>query len=160
MRATKIGFALFLAWMMGIASLPASAKQHSSQAAKKHSSSLRSHSSRSRGKKGRRSARGSWKRHGQQQIASDRVREIQAALVREHYLNGEPNGIWDQRTKAAMVKLQASQGWQTKVVPDSRALIKLGLGPNHEGALNLQAESDKTTAILKSADAQPVAPQQ
>jgi hypothetical protein len=29
-----------------------------------------------------------------------------------------------------MAKLQADNGWQTKLVPDSRALIKLGLGPN------------------------------
>ncbi|HEY4660428.1 MAG TPA: hypothetical protein VIG91_02930, partial [Terriglobales bacterium] len=35
-----------------------------------------------------------WKRHGQQQIASDRTREIQEALIREHYLNGQPTGVW------------------------------------------------------------------
>ena len=29
-----------------------------------------------------------------------------------------------------MEKLQADNGWQTKLVPDSRALIKLGLGPS------------------------------
>jgi hypothetical protein len=28
-----------------------------------------------------------------------------------------------------MEKLQADNGWQTKIVPDSRAIIKLGLGP-------------------------------
>jgi hypothetical protein len=27
-----------------------------------------------------------------------------------------------------MEKLQADNGWQTKLVPDSRAIIKLGLG--------------------------------
>lgn len=67
---------------------------------------------------------------------SERVREIQAALIREHYLDGEPNGEWDSRSKAAMQKFQADQGWQSKVVPDSRALIKLGLGPDHAGLLN------------------------
>lgn len=35
-----------------------------------------------------------------------------------------------------MLKFQADQGWQTKLTPDSRALIKLGLGPNHSGAIN------------------------
>jgi len=35
-----------------------------------------------------------------------------------------------------MQKYQADQGWQSKVVPDSRALIKLGLGPDHAGLLN------------------------
>jgi peptidoglycan hydrolase-like protein with peptidoglycan-binding domain len=73
---------------------------------------------------------------GQQAITSDRTREIQQALIREHYLQGEPTGSWDTQTKAALVKFQHDNGWQTKVVPDSRALIKLGLGPSHDGLLN------------------------
>ena len=76
------------------------------------------------------------KAHGQQAMNSERVREIQAALIRENYLEGEPNGAWDGRSKAAMQRFQQDNGWQTKVVPDSRALIKLGLGPDHAGLLN------------------------
>ncbi|HEX7960082.1 MAG TPA: peptidoglycan-binding domain-containing protein [Terriglobales bacterium] len=110
-------------------------------------------------KKSHRATRGSWKRRGQQQISSDRVREIQEALIRERYMNGEPTGVFDQRTKTALAKLQADQGWQSKVVPDSRALIKLGLGPNHDGAINLEASSDKTSP-LKSTDSLPPIPQQ
>jgi hypothetical protein len=68
--------------------------------------------------------------HGQRQIDSDRAKEIQTALIREHYLTGEPSGQWDTESQAAMTKYQADQGWQTKLTPDSRALIKLGLGPN------------------------------
>ena len=34
------------------------------------------------------------------------------------------------------MKFQHDNGWQTKLVPDSRALIKLGLGPSHDGLLN------------------------
>lgn len=73
---------------------------------------------------------------GQQRIDPDRTREIQSALIREHYLNGEPSGVWDAKTKAALAKFQSDNGWQTKVLPDSRALIKLGLGPSREGLLN------------------------
>jgi peptidoglycan hydrolase-like protein with peptidoglycan-binding domain len=73
---------------------------------------------------------------GQQAMNPERVREIQSALIREHYMDGEPNGVWDARSKTAMQKFQAAQGWQSKVVPDSRALIKLGLGPDHAGLLN------------------------
>lgn len=73
---------------------------------------------------------------GQQAITSDRTREIQQALIREHYLKGEPTGAWDAPTKAALVKFQHDNGWQTKLIPDSRALIKLGLGPSREGLLN------------------------
>ena len=64
------------------------------------------------------------------------MREIQSALIREHYLDGEPNGSWDTRTKAALVKFQADNGWQTKKVPDSRAIIKLGLCPSRAELLN------------------------
>jgi hypothetical protein len=76
------------------------------------------------------------KLHGQQSIDSDRVTAIQQALIREHYLSGEPSAKWDSGTQAAMLKFQADQGWQTRLTPDSRALIKLGLGPNHSDAIN------------------------
>lgn len=79
----------------------------------------------------RRSRKGAWKRHGQQAIQPDRARTIQQALIREKYLTGEPTGVWDARTQEAMARYQADNGWQSKVTPDSRALIKLGLGPNY-----------------------------
>jgi peptidoglycan hydrolase-like protein with peptidoglycan-binding domain len=66
---------------------------------------------------------------GQRGIDPDRAREIQTALIREKYMNGEPSGEWDSETQTAMLKYQADHGWQTKLTPDSRALIKLGLGP-------------------------------
>lgn len=77
----------------------------------------------------------SWKKRGQQSINSERATQIQQALIREKYLTGEPTGSWDARTQAALVKYQGDNGWQTKVVPDSRALIKLGLGPNYSAEL-------------------------
>ncbi len=95
-----------------------------------------SHSSKSSKSKHAKTAKKSWKSKGQKAIASDRTREIQEALIREHYLNGEANGLWDTRTQEAMRSFQAKQGWQTKVLPDSRALIKLGLGPDHSDVLN------------------------
>ena len=83
--------------------------------------------------KGKRKA--SWKKKGQQGINAERATEIQQALIREKYLTGEPTGEWDAHTQAALIKYQGDNGWQTKVVPDSRALIKLGLGPNYSAAL-------------------------
>lgn len=76
------------------------------------------------------------KLHGQQAIQPERVTEIQQALIREHYMTGDANGKWDATTEAAMQKYQADQGWQTKLMPDSRALKKLGLGPDYSGAIN------------------------
>ncbi len=58
-----------------------------------------------------------------------RATEIQSALIKSGYLSGEASGTWDAESMAAMQKLQSDNGWQTKIVPDSRALIKLGLGP-------------------------------
>ena len=67
---------------------------------------------------------------GQRGIDDDRATQLQAALVKAGYLTGTPSGHWDSATEAAMLKLQADNGWQTKLVPDSRAIIKLGLGPS------------------------------
>jgi Putative peptidoglycan binding domain len=80
---------------------------------------------------------------GQQKIDSERARAIQEALIREHYLSGEATGTWNQASEDAMRKYQEDHGWQTKEVPDSRALIKLGLGPSKDGLLN--PESAMTT---------------
>lgn len=73
---------------------------------------------------------------GQQKIDPQRAQAIQQALIREHYLTGEPAGTWNQASEDALRKYQADHGWQSKTVPDSRALISLGLGPSHDGLLN------------------------
>jgi|SRR5580700_9692029 hypothetical protein len=90
------------------------------------------------------------KKRGQQAIDPTRSREIQTALIREHYMQGEPSGTWDAATQAAMQRYQADQGWQSKTTPDSRALIKLGLGPSHDHLLN--PESAMTSAAPAAGD--------
>lgn len=72
-------------------------------------------------------------------ISSERATEIQSALIKQGYLSGEPTGSWDSSSVAAMQRLQGDNGWQTKLVPDSRALIKLGLGPNTTPTLGAAA---------------------
>jgi hypothetical protein len=81
---------------------------------------------------------GAWKKHGQHGIDADRARDIQEALIRQHYLSGTASGVWDNDSKAAMAKFQKDQGWQSKRIPDARALIKLGLGPTHEANPTMQ----------------------
>lgn len=112
--------------------LPPSALAHSRSQVKPHTGPVQASS---HGKKAH-TRHGAWKRHGQQGIDERRSKEIQAALVREKYLDGQPTGKWDQHTKDAMIRFQADHGWQTKRIPDSRALIALGLGPKHENLLN------------------------
>ena len=91
----------------------------------------------------RSSRRKSARARGQQKIDSERAQAIQEALIREHYLNGEATGTWNQASEEAMRRYQADHGWQSKTVPDSRALIKLGLGPSKDHLLN--PESAMTT---------------
>ena len=66
-------------------------------------------------------------------IDDARATEIQGALVKAGYLQSA-SGHWDEASADAMRKLQADNGWQTKLIPDSRALIKLGLGANGSSA--------------------------
>jgi len=73
---------------------------------------------------------------GQEKIDPERAQQIQEALIREHYLSGEATGHWNQTTEDALRRYQADNGWQSKTVPDSRALIKLGLGPSKDHLLN------------------------
>src|SRR5579862_3311607 len=73
---------------------------------------------------------------GQQKIDPARAQEIQEALIREHYLSSQAAGMWNQASEDAMRRYQADHGWQSKTVPDSRALISLGLGPSKDHLLN------------------------
>jgi hypothetical protein len=126
----------------------AKAKRHiSGHAATASSHTVAQKSRSSHGKKG---SKYSSKKRGQQAIDSGRTRQIQAALIREHYMQGEPSGSWDSATQAAMKRYQADQGWQSKQIPDSRALIKLGLGPSHDHLLNPESAMTTTTAPMAS----------
>ena len=112
-------------------------------------------SSKSSGKHSSRKKKKSSRVRGQQKIDSTRAEEIQEALIREHYLNGTATGVWNQASEEAMRRYQADNGWQSKTVPDSRALIKLGLGPSKDHLLN--PESAMTT-VPDAPKAEPVSP--
>jgi hypothetical protein len=127
--------------IMALVILPARGESASTSgsAAKKTTASVKSstnhkvvHKKKTSRKKSRRVA--SWRR-GQQIIQPERAQAIQEALVRQHYLKTE-SGVWDSNTQAAMQRYQADHGWQTKTTPDARALISLGLGPDHDHLLN------------------------
>lgn len=82
---------------------------------------------------------------GQRGIAPERATEIQTALIKANYLSGAPSGKWDADTETAMQKYQADHGWQTKLTPDSRALIALGLGPSTAANQPLPANTYRST---------------
>jgi hypothetical protein len=107
-----------------------------------------------KGKKSRKSAR----RRRQEKIDPARAREIQEALIREHYLEGTASGTWDGNSQKAMERYQADNGWQSKQVPDARALIKLGLGPDHEHLLNPEGAMTSRPKTLHSTSTSKAAP--
>ena|SRR5438270_2170373 len=132
-----------------------SATAHSASAAHPATKSKSAHSrtTRTSSHKGKRAK----KVKGQQKIDSERTHQIQEALIRQHYMTGEATGKWDATTEDALRRFQADNGWQNKTVPDSRALIKLGLGPSHdhllnpESAMTTSADPPRSTATPASA---------
>jgi hypothetical protein len=129
----------------GKSSTPSSAKTSAKASGK---SGSRGHLKRTRYSRG-------WKRHGQQTVDGRRTEQIQEALIQSHYLDGEPSGAWDAKTQEALRRYQAANGWQSKVVPDARALIKLGLGPSNDKLLN--PESAMTSQVEKARSGAPPA---
>jgi len=77
----------------------------------------------------------------QRGIDDTRATQIQTSLIKSGYLSGEASGHWDAGTEAAMQKFQSDNGWQTKLIPDSRAIIKLGLGPAQDSGQSTSAAS-------------------
>lgn len=153
---TRTALATLLAVLLSCAlALPAIAREASTtkkkttsraDTGKRHLSSTSKHSVSSGSARTRTASRRRKKSsrvRGQQKIDSQRAQAIQEALIREHYMSGEANGTWDQASQEAMRRYQRDHGWQDKTVPDSRALIKLGLGPSKDHLLN--PESAMTT---------------
>lgn len=131
----RIVFAALVCGLLSIGAANATTRKGTNSASTKSTSAHKK--KKSKGKKTSRT-------RGQKAIDSERTQQIQEALIREHYMQGEPSGKWDDATQAALRRFQADNGWQNKTVPDSRALIKLGLGPNHDHLLN--PETAMTTA--------------
>jgi len=135
-RKTRVSAICVL--LLTCAAIPASARQGSDAPAKKPATTKTTAHATKHSKK-KKSARV----RGQQKIDSERVSTIQEALIRQHYLSGTSTGTWNQASEDAMRRYQGDHGWQTKQVPDSRALISLGLGPSKDHLLN--PESAMTT---------------
>jgi hypothetical protein len=131
---------------------PATSAEHpaSAHATTNRTSSHTSSHTAAQKKKTSHGKKGSTKR-GQKAIDPTRAREIQTALIREHYMQGQPSGTWDGATQAAMQRYQADHGWQSKTTPDARALIKLGLGPSHDHLLNPESAMTMPTPTASAA---------
>jgi hypothetical protein len=94
-------------------------------------SSTASSSSSSKKKK---SKRKSAKREPKQTAPdSDRITQIQTALSRGGYYQGDASGKWDADTVAALQKFQSSNGLDATGKLDALSLQKLGLGSEIAG---------------------------
>jgi peptidoglycan hydrolase-like protein with peptidoglycan-binding domain len=63
-------------------------------------------------------------------LAPQRVQEIQQALIRDGYLQGDASGEWDTPTRGAMLRYQTMHGFPPTGLPEAKSLMKLGLGPH------------------------------
>ena len=63
----------------------------------------------------------------------ERISEIQSALARNGYYQGNPNGKWDSNTISAMQKFQSDNGLSNSGKIDASSLQKLGLGSGTAG---------------------------
>ena len=61
---------------------------------------------------------------------SQRVQQIQKALIEAGELHQEPTGKWDEATREAMTHYQQANGFAVTGLPDSKSLMKMGLGPH------------------------------
>ncbi len=74
--------------------------------------------------------RGRRRRYGQSRPEPKRIREIQKALIKVGYLKGSPTGRWSTATRNAMKRFQKDNGFRVTGLPESKTLMKLGLGPH------------------------------
>lgn len=75
----------------------------------------------------------------------DRVSEIQSALARNGYYQGDPNGKWDSSTVSAMQKFQSDHGLDATGKLDARSLQRLGLGSDIAGVSAPRPITPRTT---------------
>lgn len=64
------------------------------------------------------------------EIPASRAGQIQQALIQAGDLHGQPTGHWDAETREAMKLYQKHNGFEATGLPDSKSLMKMGLGPH------------------------------
>lgn len=101
------------------AQTPASSSSAAPTSAKKKTPSKKHHKSR--------------REPSQKAPTPDRISEIQSALSRNGFYDGNPNGKWDSVSVAAMQKFQSSNGLDATGKLDALSLQKLGLGSETAG---------------------------
>ena len=103
-----VGCALLLVAMLASAST--ATKKTTSKKTVPSTASSKSKTSSGKTTKAHKSRKTTARKRGQQNIDPTRAREIQAALIRDGYMQGEASGTWDQASQKAMEKFQSDNG--------------------------------------------------
>jgi len=99
------------------------------------------------GKKGKKSSR---RQPGQKAPSTDRISEIQTALVKNGSYSGTPTGKWDDSTVSAIKKYQAGHGLNPTGRLDAPTLQKLGLGSTTAGVAAPQTPPGAVSRLTSS----------
>jgi len=86
---------------------------------------------------------------GQKAPTADRIQEIQGALAREGYYQGEPSGKWDDNTQDAMRRFQEEHALTGSGKIDAPSLQKLGLGSDIAGVSAPRAPQQRPSDTSK-----------
>ena len=143
--AASIAFAL--AWAL------AAAPAHTQQKSSSPSSTSRSTHHHRRYSRRRHSSR----MHLPKAPTPDRITQIQSALQRGGYYQGDPTGKWDSNTIAATEKFQSAHGLDSTGKLDAPTLQKLGLGSDIAGVSAPKPEVPKCCAAPSASTAPPPA---
>ena len=127
---TRLSFALLVALGLGSAAPDASAARSPRKPGGSSASSAPSKSSKHR--KSHKSSR-STKMRLPKAPTRERISEIQSALSRGGYYNGEPSGKWDSKTVSALQNFQSANNLDVSGKIDAPSLQKLGLGSDIAG---------------------------
>lgn len=75
-------------------------------------------------------------------LSEPEIREVQTVLIREGFLHGRVTGVFDARTRAAVVSFQRKRGFEASGRIDTRTVSALGL----QGKVNVKSDSSSSSS--------------
>jgi hypothetical protein len=130
-QAVRIAALLILACSVSASDLPAASAARPQESSASASTSKSSTSTTK--KKKSHHHHSSTRQSFQKAPTPERISEIQSALARGGYYQGQPNGKWDSNTISALQKFQSDNGMNASGKLDAPSLQKLGLGSSTAG---------------------------
>jgi hypothetical protein len=79
-------------------------------------------------------------------LSEPEIREIQTVLIREGFLQGRVSGVFDSRTREALVSFQRKRGFEATGRIDTRTVTALGL----EGKVKVKSENSSSSSSSQS----------